>query len=34
MNGIPSIPPPSNEPVLSYAPGTSERTELKAELET
>ena len=34
MNGIPAIPPPLNEPVLSYAPGTSERAELKAELES
>jgi 1-pyrroline-5-carboxylate dehydrogenase len=33
MNGIPAIPPPSNEPVLTYAPGTSERADLKAELE-
>ncbi len=33
MNGIPMIPPPANEPVLSYAPGTIERAELKAELE-
>ncbi len=32
MNGIPAIPPPSNEPVLTYAPGTDERAELKAEL--
>lgn len=34
MNGIPVIPPPVNEPVLSYAPGTPERAELKAELES
>lgn len=33
MNSIPAILPPSNEPVLTYAPGTSERAELKAELE-
>src|SRR5256712_12142866 len=29
MNGIPKIPTPINEPVLSYAPGTPERGELK-----
>lgn len=33
MNGIPVIPSPVNEPVLSYAPGTPERAELKAELD-
>ena len=33
MNGIPATPPPINEPVLSYAPGSPERAELKAELE-
>ncbi|MDH3271903.1 MAG: L-glutamate gamma-semialdehyde dehydrogenase [Gemmatimonadota bacterium] len=33
MTGIPTTPPPVNEPVLSYAPGTPERAELKAELE-
>jgi len=32
MNGKISVPPPRNEPVLSYAPGTPERTELKARL--
>ena len=32
MNGHPAIPLPRNEPVLSYAPGTAERAELKAEL--
>jgi 1-pyrroline-5-carboxylate dehydrogenase len=32
MNGLPNIPPPVNEPVLSYAPGTPERATLKAEL--
>jgi 1-pyrroline-5-carboxylate dehydrogenase len=32
MNGIPTTPPPSNEPVLTYALGTNERAELKAEL--
>ncbi len=29
MNAIPRIPSPVNEPVLSYAPGTQERDELK-----
>ena len=33
MSGIYSTPTPINEPVLSYAPGTEEREELKAELE-
>jgi 1-pyrroline-5-carboxylate dehydrogenase len=33
MNGIPAPPPPINEPILSYAPGSSERVELEAELE-
>ncbi len=33
MSGIYSTPTPVNEPVLSYAPGTPERAELKAELE-
>jgi len=33
MNGIPATPPPINEPILSYAPGSSERADLKAELE-
>jgi 1-pyrroline-5-carboxylate dehydrogenase len=32
MNGIFTAPTPVNEPVLTYAPGTSERAELKAEL--
>src|SRR3989442_9069731 len=32
MNGIPKIPTPVNEPVLSYAPGTPERAELKRTL--
>jgi 1-pyrroline-5-carboxylate dehydrogenase len=31
-NSIPAVPPPSNEPVLSYAPGTPERAALKAAL--
>src|SRR3977135_1755028 len=29
MNGIPKIPTPVNEPVLSYTPGAPERGELK-----
>lgn len=33
MNGNPIIPLPVNEPVLTYAPGTRERAELKAELD-
>jgi len=32
MNGIPKIPTPVNEPVLSYAPGAGERVELKRTL--
>ncbi len=32
MSGIPNIPTPRNEPILSYAPGSAERTELKATL--
>ncbi len=32
MNSIPKVPPPTNEPVLSYAPGTAERAELKKAL--
>ena len=32
MSGIPNIPPPRNEPILSYAPGSPERATLKAEL--
>ena len=32
MSGTPNIPPPRNEPILSYAPGTPERATLKAEL--
>jgi len=32
MNGMIKIPFPSNEPVLSYAPGTAEREALKAQL--
>ena len=33
MNGNPPIPSPVNEPILTYAPGTLERAELKTELE-
>lgn len=29
MNSIPQVPQPKNEPVLSYAPGSPERAELK-----
>src|SRR6266581_6357966 len=32
MNAIPKLPTPVNEPVLSYAPGTPERAELKQAL--
>src|SRR5437764_14934585 len=32
MNATPKIPPPVNEPVLSYAPSTPERVELKKAL--
>src|SRR5256885_16977772 len=32
MNSTPRIPVPTNEPVLSYAPGTPERLELKRTL--
>src|SRR2546429_2833956 len=32
MNPIPKIPVPVNEPVLSHAPGTPERAELKRAL--
>jgi 1-pyrroline-5-carboxylate dehydrogenase len=32
MSGIPNIPIPTNEPVLSYAPGSQERAALKATL--
>ncbi|HEY7681248.1 MAG TPA: L-glutamate gamma-semialdehyde dehydrogenase [Gemmatimonadales bacterium] len=34
MSGTANIPRPTNEPVLSYAPGTTERTALKARLAT
>ncbi len=33
MNAIPKIPTPVNEPVLSYAPGSPERTTLKRTLQ-
>lgn len=33
MNSIPQVPAPVNEPVLSYAPGSAERAELKATLD-
>src|SRR2546425_6226053 len=32
MNATPKIPVPTNEPVLSYAPGAPERIELKRTL--
>ncbi|HEX9885630.1 MAG TPA: L-glutamate gamma-semialdehyde dehydrogenase [Longimicrobiales bacterium] len=32
MNGIVQVPRPANEPVLTYAPGTPERAELKSRL--
>src|SRR5437660_3540853 len=32
MNSTPRVPVPTNEPVLSYAPGTAERLELKKSL--
>src|SRR2546422_1461781 len=32
MNSIPRVPAPVNEPVLSHAPGTPERAELKRTL--
>ncbi|WP_225232507.1 L-glutamate gamma-semialdehyde dehydrogenase [Klenkia terrae] len=32
MDGITQVPAPRNEPVLDYAPGSPERTELQAEL--
>ncbi|MEN9834046.1 MAG: hypothetical protein RL011_239, partial [Pseudomonadota bacterium] len=31
-NGLFTVPPPVNEPVLNYAPGSQERATLKAEL--
>ena len=32
MNSVPKVPSPTNEPVLSYAPGSPERAELKRAL--
>ena len=32
FNGNRRVPPPANEPVKSYAPGTPERAELKSRL--
>ena len=32
MSSIPTVPTPRNEPVLSYAPGSPERKELKTRL--
>ncbi len=32
MSGVTNVPPPVNEPILSYAPGTPARATLKAEL--
>ncbi|RKH84385.1 L-glutamate gamma-semialdehyde dehydrogenase [Corallococcus sp. AB045] len=32
LNAIPRVPAPKNEPVLSYAPGTPERSELQSTL--
>ncbi|HEX5386862.1 MAG TPA: L-glutamate gamma-semialdehyde dehydrogenase [Gemmatimonadales bacterium] len=34
MSGVPNLPVPANEPVLSYAPGTAERAALKQALGT
>ncbi len=31
-NAVPSVPPPANEPVLDYRPGSPERVELQARL--
>ncbi len=33
FNGTRRVPPPTNEPVKSYAPGSAERAELKARIE-
>ena len=33
-NGVVTVPPPINEPVLSHAPGTPERSALRSALET
>jgi 1-pyrroline-5-carboxylate dehydrogenase len=32
MDAVTNVPPPVNEPVLDYAPGTPERTELEVRL--
>ena len=32
MSGVPNIPLPKNEPVLGYAPGSTERASLKARI--
>ena len=32
-NSIPNVPLPANEPILGFAPGSSERAELKAKLD-
>ena len=32
LNAARRVPPPVNEPIRSYAPGSPERTELKARL--
>jgi 1-pyrroline-5-carboxylate dehydrogenase len=34
MSGVIQLPPPTNEPVLNYAPGSAERAALKAALAT
>ncbi len=34
MSSTPNIPKPHNEPILSYAPGTPERSALQAKLKT
>jgi 1-pyrroline-5-carboxylate dehydrogenase len=32
MDAVTNVPPPVNEPVLDYAPGSSERNELEGRL--
>ncbi len=34
LNSIPKVPPPNNEPVLGYGPGSAEKKALKRALET
>src|SRR6185312_11249319 len=34
LNSIPKVPPPHNEPVLGYGPGSPEKKALKRALET